>query len=309
MNKGKFDTINAVLGNGVRMSQSTVTGILQNLGFRGVTDFTNVEDLRSHFSETEVDLLVCDLDLSEGSSCDFFHDIRHGSCGSDPFVPILAYTWEPRKDLVEGVIKAGADTLLTMPMSVSKMGDGLNAVIERRRPFVVTTDYVGPDRRSAQKREEEKQEIPRIAVPNALRRKATGQPDEVPAEECLRHIQEQKVERHAFQIGYLTKLIRDHFSGEVPDKSIAAHIERLHFVAGDLRQRIGETRFSHQAELCQAIVQVSENLATSNGGAVDRHLRLLDHLSTAIEVAVKSDDEATMEAASEISSAIRKVGG
>jgi|TARA_B100000315_G_C14545165_1_gene572859 DNA-binding response OmpR family regulator len=309
MDKRKFDTIDVVLGDGMRMSRRTVMGILQNLGFREVIDIHSVEDLRKHFSDTPVDLLVCDLDLSEGSSSELFHEIRHGSIGSDPFIPILSYTWEPRKDLVEAVIKAGADTLLTMPMSVAKMENGLNAVIERRRPFVVTTDYIGPDRRSGQEREEEEEEIPVITVPNALRRKATGQPDEVSAEECLRHVQEQKVERHAYQVGYLTKIIRDHFSGQTPDAAITAHIERLRFVAGDLSRRIGATRFHHQAELCQSMVQVAENLAANPGAVIDRDLRLLDHLATAIELAVKTDDEATLEAASEISSAIRQSRG
>ena len=309
MDKRKFDTIDVVLGDGMRMSRRTVMGILQNLGFREVIDIHNVEDLRKHFSDTPVDLLVCDLDLSEGSSSDLFHEIRHGSIGSDPFIPILAYTWEPRKELVEAVIKAGADTLLTMPMSVAKMENGLNAVIERRHPFVVTTDYIGPDRRTGEEREEEEEEIPVIAVPNALRRKATGQPDEVPVEECLRRVQEQKVERHAYQVGYLTNIIREHFSGQTPDKAITAHIERLGFVAADLRQRIGDTRFRHQADLCQTIVGVAENLAANPGGVVDRDLQLLDHLATAIELAVNTDDDATLEAAGEISSAIRQAQG
>ncbi|HJP22200.1 MAG TPA: hypothetical protein QF861_11635, partial [Alphaproteobacteria bacterium] len=68
MDKRKFDTIDVVLGDGMRMSRRTVMGILQNLGFREVIDIHNVEDLRKHFSDTPVDLLVCDLDLSEGSS-------------------------------------------------------------------------------------------------------------------------------------------------------------------------------------------------------------------------------------------------
>ena len=309
MSKSKFDNIEVVLGDAMPMSRRTVTGILQNLGFRGVSYFKSVEELRQHFAETEVDLLVCDLDLPEGSSVELFHEIRHGSAGSDPFVPILAYTWEPRQELVEAVIKAGADMLLTMPMSVSKMGAGLNAVIERRRPFVVTTAYIGPDRRTGEEREEEEEEIPVIAVPNALRRKATGQPDEVPVEECLRRVQEQKVERHAYQVGYLTNIIREHFSGQTPDKAITAHIERLGFVAADLRQRIGDTRFRHQADLCQTIVGVAENLAANPGGVVDRDLQLLDHLATAIELAVNTDDDATLEAAGEISSAIRQAQG
>jgi DNA-binding response OmpR family regulator len=309
MNKARFDTIEVVLGDAMPMSRRTVTGILRNLGFRGVTYFKSVEELRQHFAVTEVDLLVYDLDLPEGSSVELFHEIRHGSAGSDPFVPILSYTWEPRQELVGAVIKAGADMLLTMPMSVSKMGDGLNAVIERRRPFVVTTDYIGPDRRTGEEREEEEKEIPVIAVPNALRRKATGQPDEVPLEECLRQVQEQKVERHVYQVGYLTNIIRDHFSGQTPDKAITAHIDRLGFVAADLRQRIGATRFRHQADLCQTIVGVAEKLAANPGGVIDRDLQLLDHLATAIELAVNTDDDATLEAAGEISSAIRQAQG
>jgi hypothetical protein len=42
---------------------------------------------------------------------------------------------------------------------------------------------------------------------------------------------------------------------------------------------------------------------------VDRDLQLLDHLATAIELAVNTDDDATLEAAGEISSAIRQAQG
>ncbi len=45
------------------------------------------------------------------------------------------------------MVNSGADDLLLRPFSTTLLGQRIEAHVERRKGFVITTEYVGPDRR------------------------------------------------------------------------------------------------------------------------------------------------------------------
>ena len=56
----------------------------------------------------------------------------------------------------------------------------INYLAGNRKPFVVTSEYIGPDRRSGRKLKEGEEadpsdDVPRIEVPNTLGAKASGE--------------------------------------------------------------------------------------------------------------------------------------
>lgn len=76
-------------------------------------------------------------------------DLRHGRIGSDPFLPIIVTSWHPDGDLVAGFNAAGADLILRKPISIAVASLHFESLLEERRPYIATADYVGPDRRHA----------------------------------------------------------------------------------------------------------------------------------------------------------------
>jgi hypothetical protein len=131
--------------------------------------------------------------------------------------------------------------------------------------------------------------VPLIPVPNALRRKATGLPDKIPFAECLKMVQEQKAERHTFQIGYLIDRINAHFTGRKTAENIGGELDKLKQGALDLMRRISDTRYARENELSCSLVHVSNELAA---GAAPRKndLVLLHQLAKALDLAIHSDD-------------------
>src|SRR5687767_15648596 len=99
------------------------------------------------------DVIVCDADLRGGDAAETVHAIRNGELGRNPFVCVLALAWTATQDTVTRLVNAGADHVVAGPIAPQKVIDRIEAMIHRRKPFVVTADYVGPDRRLVPGRE------------------------------------------------------------------------------------------------------------------------------------------------------------
>lgn len=179
-------------------------------------------------------------------------------------------------------------------------------LIEARKPFVVTTDYVGPDRRKTSDREDT---IPRVEVPNPLRAKAIGTKDialdQKAMADAIANINLRKLERYAVQIGVLTELIVPAYESGAFDQSVKDHVDQLMYVAEDTSRRLVGTKYIHIFELCDSLLSVVDSIAASGDAAQPKDLKLLPNLAKAIEKTfdVKEDTEAI---ARKIAASVRK---
>jgi DNA-binding NarL/FixJ family response regulator len=287
-------------------SRNTVRAMLFEMGFGKVIKAGSLAEVREKLEEFPADLLICDLDLgdAEGDLCDLISAVRHGEQGTDPFVPVLATCWEPDSEQIQRVVNSGIDGVRMLPLSSDRLGGAIETLVERRRPFVVTSDYVGPDRRLVARADDGT--ISGITVPNSLRAKAKRIGEEASFKQCLETVNEQKVERHAYQIAYLVHLICQHYRENQPGGGVAQHLERLRDVALDLVQRIGVTKYAHQTDLCNSLVQVAEQVRARIEVPRGQDLELLTQLSLAIEVAVRSDGTDAVAVALDISDTVNK---
>ena len=123
---------------------------------------------------------------------------------------------------------SGADVLVAAPVSPALILDRIDSLVNNRKPFVVTSEYIGPDRRFLDDR---KSEIELINVPNSLREKALGQfnssrhNDLVAATRA--NINNQKIDRRVFQISYLAdKIIQDFQNGTITNAGTVSEKSR-----------------------------------------------------------------------------------
>ena len=147
---------------------------------------------------------------------------------------------------------------MTLPTSRGKIRKAIDAIIEARKPFVVTSEYVGPDRRNDTRDEADR--IPRIPVPNSLRHKATGDDGGLDPREVMTSVQEQRIERYVNKVVVTAQMISNVASitaGQGPAAKIELRqrLAELHGAANDLHHRIVDTRFRHQTELCKSLVE------------------------------------------------------
>ena len=141
-------------------------------------DFENCGPLREAVQEGRPDLIIVDSDLGGGNACDLVHAIRHNELGKNPFVPVIVTTWRNTKEQIRELIDIGADGLLIKPISINAIQSHVNNIVNERKPFIVTSSYIGPDRR---KDPQHTSTVPLIEVPNTLKAKIQGEAVDITA--------------------------------------------------------------------------------------------------------------------------------
>jgi len=170
----------------------------------------------------------------------------------------------------------------------------IQSLVMSRKPFVVTSDYIDPDRRNASEREEES-EIPLVEVPNVLKAKITGKSDEdtmaQSIADAVAEVNLQKLERYAVQIGILVEMILPAYAQDQFDARLEENLNRLNYVAQDTSRRLVGTKYGHISELCQNLIGVAGDIRSRKKTPLDKDLKLLKPLSLAIQNTFNINEE------------------
>ncbi len=144
----------------------------QEIGIRDLNDGASLLGVENVLELGEVDLLIWDASCAGGDVCQFTHDIRHHRLGKTPFLPIITMVTDATPVNIREVIESGPDDLLVKPISTDFLFNRIMSMVERKRLFVVTSDYIGPERRNKNRQPQDSTQI--MEVPNPLRDRATG---------------------------------------------------------------------------------------------------------------------------------------
>ncbi len=287
-NKLNFNEVDVLLVDPDLNFRQGMAASFVGKGFKIVRQGNKLSNIRDNMNLVMPDLLIGDCDLPGGDFCDLVLELRN--YGANPFLPIIAMLQNPTEPLVRKAINSGADFLLIKPVSPNLIFERINALIKARKPFVVTSDYIGPSRRPPDRDDDDG--IPLVDVPNSLRAKATGITENTSQEDIdalVAEINLQKLERHANQIGYLVDKIVKVMEKGAPDRDTAANLNKLLFVAEDTARRQTGTVYAHVSDLCQSLITVTGSLiaaaAAANDAANDmvKDVALLKHLSLAVK--------------------------
>ncbi|MCR4379079.1 MAG: response regulator [Rhodospirillales bacterium] len=255
MKPSQFGNIRVVLAEPKTDLRKTLKQCLQDHGFYSILDTGNLSQVSGAVREGNVDLLIADTSLPEGDFNAYVSELRHGKHGYNPFLVSITLVSNPNRASVQAAIDSGTDHVLAKPFQPDAMIGHVLELTHRRKRFVVTTDYIGPDRRSG--RRPGTMEIPQVEVPNALRQRMTGQMSEGVlrrhVDAAKGRINEQKVVRHAFQIGWLLERLLPEIHVTSKSDEFKAHMQRLSWVAEDMSLRIKSTRYAHVASMCMTL--------------------------------------------------------
>src|SRR4051812_15974861 len=141
---------------------------LHSVGFRRIDLAPSLDILRERLRLRSPDLLLVEVAGCEPEVCGLVQEVRQSTLGDNPFIVIIVTTWRRDGSIVGQVLNSGADDLIARPVSAHVLGERVKAFAERRKRFVVTMDYIGPDRR----REPKKNGAECVEVPNPLNTRA-----------------------------------------------------------------------------------------------------------------------------------------
>ncbi len=268
---------------------------LRGMGFKRITETDSLKGIRKALYKGEIDLIIADTSLPDGNVCTLIQKIRHREIGDIPFAVILTLVSNPIQTQIKAVINSGTDDLLLKPVTAEKICSRIRLLSQGRKKFIVTTGYVGPDRR--RKSRKEGVEIPLIPVPNPLQmshstfQNFNGKRRVV--ESAFAQINLQKVERHAYQIGWLADRIEEARKHEKPkgENPMPDYIERLYQISRDMSRRSKNTVHSHLIPLCLTMTDLTKPLKQSGASPGKEDKDMIKKIASVIRRVSEPDGE------------------
>lgn len=232
-----------------------------------------------------VDIIICDTNVRGGDVLQILHAIRQNDVGPNPFLGMIAMGADSTLEAVKQVMVTGADFYIASPVSPQQILDRLSSMVHGRKPFVVTADYVGPDRRGIPRPDNEYE---LIEPPNTIRAKALGEWNEQTMKEELGNavgqLNDHKMARHAYRLAYNAERVAlDH--GRTHQPPDQAHLHLLIASAADLKKRSALAGLIHVGQLCGAVQTIVEKIRDPNH-LESRDFELLMQIAFAIRAAV-----------------------
>ena len=282
MSRLSYESTETLVYDPVAANRTATRAALYTLGFRRIETVASLDAFLSSIRRRPPDLALCEAQGADAQLCDMIQELRQGAAGFNPFIVIIVTAWEKSTALVTRVVNSGADDLLLRPFSTTLLRQRIEIHIERRKGFVVTSDYVGPDRRKDMSRPSN---VELFEPPNSLKMKAK---DRLSADETTQRLDaelksarevlnSEKLRRDAFQISILWRLMQEEIPGAASYKQ---ELEKIGVLARGVARRCADTNVPRAEEWCNSILAAVEGLEAG----VDRNasMHLLGHASLSL---------------------------
>ena len=288
--------------------RTLMRGMLLTTGFREIRECRSIQDIITLLETDAIDLLLIDIDTETDEICTIVRDVREGRLGPDPYLVIMAMTWHPEQDMIARALQTGTDDLIAKPISTKVLSERTANLVHHRRDFVVTTSYVGPDRRTPDRHKPG--DLPTIKVPNSLRFKATGDPAAVADVGALAAAREVIKTHRVFRI-----------SAEISDKALTLEKgidgqKRAAIPNADLKELVDKVAEINRLIRSEELTQLKTighsmthvvNSIVEVGHASKRLLAVLRLHSQAIAATVKGDKSAAAMVSNALGRAVKVV--
>ncbi len=279
-----FGNIGVFLVDGDASARQGVRHILFNEGCRDIRLGDDCKEVVTVLGQNDPDLIIGELRLPDGNFAAVTQKIRQGKIGHNPFVPIILVVVEDEDPkAVKAALDMGVDDVVSKPVSAVGLMSRITRLVEKRRPFVVTEDYMGPKR-------VQDEGAKAIDAPNHLSRKLKGEKigfldkemDVAAAEEDVKGCRLQFIgdEIKSLINGIAPRLEKGEF-----DRDLRNTLARVVAEAMRAQDQLENTRYEHVARLCSSLSGVAGQLRDTGEDSVDlRRAMLLRPLSQAIQV-------------------------
>ena len=106
------------------------------------------EALKEAIAHETMDVFVADDLLWENQTGPLIRDIRLGAAHAHPFPLVLTLAHQQTEAALRAMIDCGPDAIVLTPVSIADLFSKIERLAAGRKPFIVTRNYVGPDRRT-----------------------------------------------------------------------------------------------------------------------------------------------------------------
>lgn len=288
----KFDNVRVALLDQNMSMRRLIRSSLNTIGFSLINECRNAEELDGWIRTNDPDMVMIDIDADTEQICDIIRGIRNGDLGENPFIIIIALTWHPEREVINLTLTAGADDVVTKPVSASVLSERVSNLARNRREFVVTESYIGPERRT--RPDSRPGDLPTVKVPNTLREKSTG--DKVAAadteaiQRTKREIKIQRVYRVANQVTAKAAQVAERLTKNGGQNVPRHHLQELAKLVSTANDDIVREDLQHLAGIGSSMVLVMDGILRSSEAPPNpRQLEILLLHGQAIVASVQDD--------------------
>jgi len=278
--------VRVLVGEADKRIQTGVKYALQSMGFKNIEIAMTYEAIESAISADGVDLLLTETEVPGGEVCELMQKIRVQDVGENPFLVAIAMTDPSDEDAVKNVLNAGFDDLIVKPLSSGNLTKRISRVVTYRKPFVVTFDYTGPDRRS-KKRASTTQSVPLIRVPNPIQAQIDGEyrtkAFREKVDRAKKILKDQKAERLSNQITWLIERIMPSCMDDTLSAETIGYLGSVSMVAKQVLDFISDTPFATEDVTFTTADAIAETIRANSGRPVPEQFDQLHQVARLIK--------------------------
>lgn len=253
--------------------RSSYRSVLFRYGLRGIDDSHSGQQTHDIITDKHYDLAVLDADMEDCDVLASVRSLREGKIGKDPFTNVILIADPPNSERARQLLNSGADSILVRPLSVETLRARIDLLIEKRRPFVVTHDYIGPEKRTEQRPDAGK--IAEVRVPSGLRDRAYGKTQEShhfkAVAETWEIVKQHRIECQVFQLGWVASRVQRQSNTVSDGASMARLVKQLAITANGLADWLTEKTHPELHAACIRLKDGAVNLSQA-AATPDPHL-------------------------------------
>lgn len=305
--------VRILLGESNSQMRSLYRQALTGSGFSNVHEFSSLNGFDDDVVVYQPDILLADIDLPNGDICESVRGIRHGLIGNNPFLPVILLTFHSDRTTIRRAVDAGVDDVLLKPVSTRMLVERIEVIALARKPFVVTSDYIGPDRRKSTDRGDGG--IPLIEPPNVLGAKLKGEKiDDAAIQEAMAQanssVHQQRLRQSAFRIAFVAHQVVPAFMGGNVSDNTYRLLDDLIASAEEISRRVADTDLDHVSRICDQLLRSARQLASSRADFAKsdegrKSLELLNTLGSAV-LAFFNPEKQASQLAGEVADAVTR---
>jgi len=121
--------------------------LLFGLGARQVSEARDAAQAFDMLKYGAYDILMTDYDMAGETGVQLATRLRRATGNLNRRIPIVMVTGRAEGPVILAARDAGVDEYLVKPLNTVSLTQKIDAALNRRRPFIETERYIGPDRR------------------------------------------------------------------------------------------------------------------------------------------------------------------
>lgn len=250
--------------------------------------------------EGKLDIILCEMDGDIRENLNIVKEIRHANIGKNPFFIIVALCANTEPAHIQQVINCGVDDIVMTPVAMATLTKRLANFHTGRKRFVVTTEYIGPDRRLTTRGEGNQPLF--VDAPNPVAAKMAGMTEteyDAVVRAMSKNLVRAKISTHAVEFMDIVRAIQTETEMDLKVAMDRIH-KGCHLVAAKLDQN------SVVYRLCDELASLALRIANSDEPS-SKDLRLLPEVGKALYKSFLVSDDTERDLAEEITDSLSMV--